>query len=132
MEYGDGFDILCPFGGQRVVLVDGIIHAGEVEETEEERDEVTFPADDNTSGENPTASEQYEPDLDDLADGEDAISNDRTPQRHEAWLAVDNAAPQKRQHKATILCFYSSPLTVAQSKDRLKRVRGFSQFDECT
>src|SRR6202051_3412198 len=47
-----------------------------------------------------------------------------------AWLAVNSSFPQQRQHKSTILRFYSSPLTVAQSKDHLKRVRGFSQFDE--
>lgn len=37
MDDGDGFDILCPFGGQQVVLVEGIIHLGEEEETGRER-----------------------------------------------------------------------------------------------
>jgi hypothetical protein len=82
----------------------------------------------------PPESEQFEPDLDDLADGEEAIYTDTASSKHEAWLPIDSSSLQKRQHKSTILQFYSSPLTVAQSKDRLKRVCGFSQFDEdvCT
>ncbi|KDR81053.1 hypothetical protein GALMADRAFT_91766 [Galerina marginata CBS 339.88] len=36
----------------------------------------------------------------------------------------------KKVHKATILRLYSNPFAVSDSKDRLKRVRGFSQYDE--
>jgi hypothetical protein len=128
MEDGDGYDIMCPFGGNKMVLIHGTIAAGEEEETAEERDEVVPVGDDGVM--EPPEAEQFEPDLDDLADADEVINADSAVAQHEAWLAVDNTSPQKRQHKSTILRFYSSPLTVAQSKDRLKRVRGFSQFDE--
>ncbi|KJA13394.1 hypothetical protein HYPSUDRAFT_151636, partial [Hypholoma sublateritium FD-334 SS-4] len=35
-------------------------------------------------------------------------------------------------HKATVLRLYSNPLAVTDSKDRLKRVRGFSQYNDTT
>ncbi len=44
----------------------------------------------------------------------------------EAWVTVDG----KKVHKATVLQLYSNPMAVKDSKDRLKRVRGFSQYQE--
>jgi hypothetical protein len=129
MEDGDGYDMMCPFGGNKMVLIHGVIVTGEEEETAEERDEAVS-AGDNNEAVTPPESEQFEPDLDDVANGEEVIYADAASPTYEAWIAVDSSSPQKRQHKSTILRFYSSPLTVAQSKDRLKRVRGFSQFDE--
>jgi hypothetical protein len=129
MEDGDGYDIMCPFGGNKMVLIHGTIADGEREETAEEQDE-TVPGDEDDSVAKPPESEQFELDLDDLADGEEVIYADATAARHKAWLVVDSSSPQKRQHKSTILRFYSSPLTAVESKDRLKRVHGFSQFDE--
>ena len=130
MEHGDGYDIMCPFGGNKMVLIDGAIAAGEEEETAEERDDMVPIEDVDRNVAEPSESEQFEPDLDDVADAEEAIYADTASAKHEAWLTVDSLSPQKRQHKSTVLRFYSSPLTVAESKDRLKRVRGFSQFDE--
>ena len=130
MEHGDGYDIMCPFGGNKMVLVDGAIAVGEEEETAEERDDMVPIEDVDRNVAEPSESEQFEPDLDDVADAEEVIYADTASAKHEAWLTVDSSSPQKRQHKSTILRFYSSPLTVAESKDRLKRVRGFSQFDE--
>jgi hypothetical protein len=129
MEDGDGYDIMCPFGGNKMVLIHGAIATGEEEETADEWDDIVLTGGDDNIME-PLESEQFEPDLDDVADAEEVIYADTASGKHEAWLAVDSSSPQKRQHKSIILRFYSSPLTVAQSKDRLKRVRGFSQFDE--
>ena len=36
MDKGDGFDILCPFGGGKLVLINSAIVPGEEEEMEEE------------------------------------------------------------------------------------------------
>lgn len=36
----------------------------------------------------------------------------------------------RKQYKSTVLVQYSSPLTVQQSRDRLKRIRGGAAFDE--
>jgi hypothetical protein len=119
MEDGDSYDIMCPFGGNKMVLIHGTIADGEEEETAEEWDDaVSLGDNDNTT--RPSKSEQFAPDLDDLADAKEVIYADTTSTKHEAWLAVDSSSPQIRQHKSTILRFYSSPLTVAQSKDRLK------------
>ena len=96
----------------------------------EERDNMVPIEDVDRNVAEPSESEQFEPDLDDVANTEEVIYADTASAKHEAWLNVDSSSPQKRQHKSTILQFYSSPLTVAESKDRLKRVSGFSQFDE--
>jgi hypothetical protein len=36
MDTGDGFDILCPFGNGKIVLINGAVVEGEEEETPEE------------------------------------------------------------------------------------------------
>ena len=113
-----------------MVLIDGAITAGEEEETAEEHDDMVHIEDVDQNVSEPSESEQFEPDLDDMANAEEVIYADTASAKHEAWLNVDISSPQKSQHKSTILWFYSSPLTVAESKDRLKHVHGFSQFDE--
>ena len=40
MEDGEGYNIMCPFGGNKMLLINGTIAAGVGEETEEERDKV--------------------------------------------------------------------------------------------
>jgi hypothetical protein len=42
------------------------------------------------------------------------------------WVLIDG----KKVHKATVLRLYSNPFAVSDSKDRLKRVCGFSQYDK--
>jgi len=111
MDIGDGYDMLCPFWGNRVVLINGNIAAGEEEETPEEHDEVNMSNNDVLrSG----SSEMDEggPDLDDLAGNKEAEENENgTGRKFDAWLSVDG----KPQHKATICRYYSSPFTVALS-----------------
>ena len=112
-----------------MVLIHGTIADGEEEETAEEQDDVvSLQENDNTT--RPSKSEPCVPDLDGLADTKEVIYADTAPTKHEAWLAVDSSCPQIHQHKSTILWFYSSPLTIAQSKDCLKWVYGFCQFDK--
>lgn len=41
---GDGYEMLCPFGGQKMVLIDGVIAVGEAEETPEEQDHGAEPS----------------------------------------------------------------------------------------
>jgi len=137
MESGEGFDMLCPFGDGRVVLVNGAIVPGEEEETEEERDEAFPPAGPSGSASVATDEAAMAPDLDDMAGYEDATNGEsinRADQnrKFEAWLTVGDTpeSPGKLQHKSTILRFCSNPLTVSVSEDRLKRVCGFSKYNE--
>jgi len=53
MEDGDGYNIMCPFGGNKMVLIHGTIADGEREETAEEQDE-TVPGDEDDSVAKPT------------------------------------------------------------------------------
>ena len=71
------------------------------------------------------------PDLDDLAGYEDTLNNDGTATAHkfDAWITVGGSSG-KPVHKSTILRFCSNPLTVSVSEDRLKRVCGFSKYNE--
>jgi hypothetical protein len=129
--------MLCPFGDGQVVLVNGAIVPGEEKETKEEQDEAFPPAGPSGSASVATDEAAMAPDLDDMAGYEDATNGEsinRADQnrKFEAWLTVGDTpeSPGKLQHKSTILRFCSNPLTVSVSKDRLKRVCGFSKYNE--
>lgn len=154
MESKGGYDILCPFGGSKMMLVDGTLTTGECEETDEETEHYMTPLATATTPSqldvpagvdlppisNPSEValpdeddvEDLEPDFDDAAgmtevsSFDDVSSNRRLRPKYDPWIFVDG----KKVHKATILRLYSNPLAVSDSKDRLKRVRGFSQYDE--
>ena len=161
MEAKGGYDILCPFGNGKMMLVDGTLSAGEREETDEETEgyvapttsspgttvanlssTITNPLDvlqDNTQTglSHPAARsednvEDLEPDFDDVVGLTEESSFENVNIRgvprpkYNPWIFIDG----KKVHKATILRLYLNPLAVSDSKDRLKRVRGFSQYDE--
>ncbi|KAF8880087.1 hypothetical protein CPB84DRAFT_282601 [Gymnopilus junonius] len=131
MRKAGGYDIMCPFGEGKVVLVDGR-HAGEREETEEEQDDAPIAEAEGTDGETPNDDEDL--DVDDIAGTAElseaqksASANQNVPPS--AWISIDPTT-SKKVHKASVLRLYSNPLTVANSKDRLKRVRGYLQYNE--
>ncbi|KAF8908219.1 hypothetical protein CPB84DRAFT_1744384 [Gymnopilus junonius] len=163
MELVGGYDILCPFGKSKVVLLDGTLAEGEHQETEEEMDHyILLSAESSTSEALPVASaaaitsnsnslpcvvtgvnlglesnneevEDLEPNLDNTAGLTESNSGlldhgetqNLRPQ-YDPWILIDG----KKVQKATILRYYSNPFAVTDSKDRLKRVCGFSQYDE--
>lgn len=128
MDAGAGYDMLCPFGENKMVLVDGIIAPGEAEETVEEWDvDIVAEEQDQASQSVSDVSAPQFPDLDDRAAEEDPTRLEF--QRHEVWIPIDDdpTAPVVRKHKSTILADCMNPLN---SKDRLKRVRGYTQYDE--
>ena len=132
MKKTGGYGIMCPFGCRKMVLVDGHLSAGERDETEEERDDslVDIQTPEATAP-NPEDGADIKPDFDDIA-GTSELTEFPTPQAPEAWIPIEDSSSSKAKkvHKASILRLYSSPLTISDSKDRLKRVRGFSQYNE--
>jgi hypothetical protein len=83
MEDGDGYDIMCPFGRNKMVLIHGVVAMGEEEETAKERDEAISTGD-HDNAVMPPESEEFELDLDDVADSEEVIHADGASSRHEA------------------------------------------------
>ena len=134
-----GYDILSPFGQSKMMLIDGTLFAGEEEETEEEHDfrpstlvplasseQPENSSGDATSQATPAATHlDLEPDFDDAA-GVTEASNFSSKAPYDPWVHIDS----KKVHKASVLRLYSNPLAASDSKDRLKRVRGFSQYNE--
>jgi len=127
MELDGGFDILCPFGRNKMVLVDGKIDSAEEEETEEEIDTPAPPEVIEPSAPLPLDALNLEPDLDDLLGTAESESSEKA--KHEAWVNI-GSGNSKKIHKSSMLRLYSSPLATIDSKDRLKRVRGYSQFND--
>lgn len=133
MDAEGGFDVLCPFGSGQVVLLGGMLADGEREEDDEEQDTSV------TSDEEPVPEvASLDTDLPDLLDLEDIASAEtsrsKTPStassHASAFVIVDGRSDPL--HKGTILRLFSSPFTISDSKDRLKRVRGLAQFNERT
>ncbi|KAF8198428.1 hypothetical protein BJ912DRAFT_1074363 [Pholiota molesta] len=128
MEEDGGYDILCPLGENKIVLVGGL-ETGERHETEEECEgpmdaAVNVPTPLNDLLIDP------QPDMDDLTSAADIIDSGSTnvPQ---AYVPIDFANPSSKPvHKSSILRIFSDPLTINESRDRLKRVRGYSRYNE--
>jgi len=107
------------------VLIDGL-GCGERNEDLDECDERPL-ADSAGRGPGPTTDDntRFEADVEDLASSK--ISSFGTSSRkYEAYLPVDGGP---NQHKSIFLQLFSRPFSIAESKDRLKRVRDFSRFD---
>lgn len=129
MQQEGGYGILRPFGNNKVVLVDGL-RGDERDEGEDERDVPAVIGDDAPVVEDD--AEGLQPDLDDLAGIVEAsnLMDECTP-GPSPFVSIDPNDPMsKKVHKASILRLYSTPLTITESRDRLKRVRGYSQYDE--
>ncbi|KAF9473610.1 hypothetical protein BDN70DRAFT_937308 [Pholiota conissans] len=131
MEVKGGYDMLCPFGNGNMVLVGDTLESGERNETAEERDEPITPTSTNPLlTTDPVDNDALNPDLDDLANMADASANS-TSGPPPAYVQVDSNNPSSKSiHKSSILRLYSSPLTINESRDRLKRVRGYSRYNE--
>ncbi|KIM80526.1 hypothetical protein PILCRDRAFT_822244 [Piloderma croceum F 1598] len=129
MEKIGGFDMFCPLGENRMVLMDGLTE-GERNEDDEETD-IRPPELDGPSDHQPIPSDidvSYEPDLEDMA-AEELTPLEPSHAKHEAYLIVDGETGGTiSQHKSSILRIFSD--NDANSTDRLKRVRDLSRFNE--
>lgn len=131
MEKDGGYDILCPLGKGKMVLIGGL-QSGERDETEEELDNPV--ANPDSALDFPLADDdEFQPDVDDLAGiaATAATAASSAAKPPPAYIGIDpNNPSSKPVHKSSILRLYSSPLTINESRDRLKRVRGYSRYDE--
>jgi hypothetical protein len=130
MEETGGFNIFCPFGKDEMVLL-GRPHVEERNEDDEDRDVPTQSP--STTTESPVPADSTDtaflPDLEDTAQ-ETVVNLEPAAKPREPYLAVPGSTT--KQHKSTILRLFSSRFSVAESRDRLKRVRGFSRHNEAT
>ncbi|KAF8910004.1 hypothetical protein CPB84DRAFT_1842672 [Gymnopilus junonius] len=103
----------------------------ERDEMEEEKDTVEEPT--TANEDSPILNEEdVDPDLDDIAAVQQLGLTPSGQQSPSPWIAIDhsNANTSKKVHKSMVLHLYSNPLTISDSKDRLKHVRGFLQYHE--
>ncbi|KAK6971989.1 hypothetical protein R3P38DRAFT_2585528 [Favolaschia claudopus] len=133
VEKTGGFSIFCPFGNNETVLL-GRKRTDERDEDEQDRDIPSQPLD---SPENPSAPANSDsdtpflPDLDDVA--QEAVVNLQSSANlkpTEPYLSISSSGSTVKQHKSTILRVFSSRFSVAESRDRLKRVRGYSRHTD--
>lgn len=135
MKQAGGFADLCPLGGEKAILRDGRISEDEQEEDEDEGIETssgsTAAAISNPQEVHDTndLTESSAPDIDDLGALDASRDAETGRPAYEPRIAV-NSDDHKGTHKSSILRFYSSPFAISLSKDRLKRVRDTSQYDE--
>ncbi|KAJ7882900.1 hypothetical protein B0H13DRAFT_2538947, partial [Mycena leptocephala] len=128
-----GYSIFCPFGNDNIVLINPPV-AGERNEGADESDigqtidlnAVTVLQDTLAATDSDT---RFLPDMDDMAQEVVADLDSPALKVHDPYLTIPGLTT-KKQHKATILRIYSSQFSVAESRDRLKRVRGFSRHGD--
>jgi hypothetical protein len=130
MEDAGGFSIFCPFGKDNLVLVGDPSRrqAGERDEDDEDRDVPTPVASARSEPPVPVDPDaSFLPDLEDTA--QEAVANfEIATKPREPYLVISGSTV--KQHKSSILRIFSSRFSVAESRDRLKRVRGFSRHNE--
>ena len=110
MERGEGFDMFCPFGKKRMVLLDGLME-GERNEDDEEMD-IRLPeegsnADEHANSVPANTDMQDDPDIEDMA-AEEWIRLETEHPKHEAYVIVDaQSGGSTSQHKSSVLRIFS-------------------------
>lgn len=133
MDKGEGFDMFCPFGNHKMVLLDGLTD-GEREEEDEEIEMATP----STAADESAATQSQPPDnstnvtsddLEDLAHNElSQLTGDKTP-KYDPYITVTTLTGKSvTQHKSSVCRFFSDPHR--DSTSRLDRIRAFSRYDE--
>ena len=113
MEARVGFDIFCPFGGEKYVLINGKVLDSEVNEGEDEMDHAA-PTEAQGKGTGDVSSGL---DLDDLADLKDSSTSNSSHDLMSGLQPLSRINPNiivdgKPINKAKILRIYSSPFTL--------------------
>ena len=131
MENARRFDIFCPFGKKRMVLMDGLTD-GEWDEDDDEVDvrqqEFGALSDKQLQLSSADNNVSDKPDLEDMAT-EELMRMKPSCSKHEAYLIIDrDTGGSTFKHKSSILCIFSH--SDANSTDHLKRVQDLSHFNE--
>ncbi|KAJ6626834.1 hypothetical protein B0H10DRAFT_1941469 [Mycena sp. CBHHK59/15] len=137
MEETGGFSIFCPFRKGKMVLLyppeEWESHNRNEDDDEHDVEQLTaemIVTTNTTSEAAPPADSDtpFLPDFDDLA--QEAVANLElaATQAPEPYLAIMGST--KKQHKASILRIYSSRFSIAESRDCLECVCGFSQHNK--
>lgn len=115
-----GFDILCPFGNNKIVLIDGL--------TEREEDEI-LPEDENQHSDISTdaLAEDPEPDLEDHATAESYYAEVQQT-GSKSIISTSVTVEGVQVDKRSILKAFSDPFSTTTSTDRLKRIQSISKF----
>lgn len=137
MDSGFGYDLLCPFGENNMVLL-GHPTEGEREDDDEEVAMImaprTAPAAQSEHQPHPTHAPETNLDthsasevLEELAETELSRLSGALPKpKYDGYVTVNSTSGKEiRQHKSSVCRIYSEPLTVRDSRERLERVRGF-------
>ena len=113
MVNSKAYNMLCPFGDDNTVLIDGLLVESEQDEDEEEMD-IRAPGNTNNNNEatafvptNPEAL--FEPDAEDLATDELLSTENSNATKYEAYLVIDgHEGGSMLKHKSSILCVFSN------------------------
>lgn len=124
MTEAGGFDILCPFGDNKIVLIDGLKDHEEDEVLPEEEELHS-----NITTEAPTADLQ--PDLEDHAMAESYYASVQEAGA-EPIISTTVNVEGVQVDKRSILKAFSDPFSTVTSTDRLKRIQSISKFQTFT
>lgn len=119
MEIAGGYDILCPHGEGQIIVLQ------EIDEVERKENEGDWQEGNDEMPSSERSASALESDIEELARA--SVEDDA----HTAWvrLDADNIA-SKPCHKVSVLQIFSEPLSIRDSKDWLKHVGEYSQFEE--
>jgi hypothetical protein len=129
MEAAGGFDILCPLGKDKLLLLELPKEASDGDDPDEVGDTGAVPAEEPFQ---PASEDLY---LDIPRDLEDYVNDLRDenlphgPQpvnKGKDWVELEDGT---LMHKATVCRIFSDPFAVHNSNDRLKRVQHLSRFN---
>jgi hypothetical protein len=124
-----GHDMLCSFGNNKMVLLDGLTE-GERHEDKNKMDIQVVPTiaeGESSNMSNTDPDVPFEPDAEDLATDQ-LLQQDPTANKYKAYLVIDgDTGGDTMKHKSSILQILSN--NDPNSTDRLKRVMDLSRFD---
>lgn len=107
MEHAGGYDIMCPFGNGKMVLVDGHLSADKCNETEDERRNAPEAVEEEFEMlNNHEGGEDIQVDHDlDVITSIVELADSPTTQAPEAWILINDSNPSKAKkvHKASVL-----------------------------
>jgi hypothetical protein len=127
MDKGEGFDMFCPFGKGKIVLMNGLSE-GERNEDEEEQDNAPPPSSDSAAPGSEGCIPDT-PDLEDLALTEILCQDSQSTLPFEAYIDVNPGSDKdSRQHKSAVLRILLKDRYSRGATERLRRIARQPQY----